>query len=260
MTWLSMGGEVTRAVRLGNVDRASFGSLTLRAVSPSYSSLFRRRIASATTLTLIALATPALATEIRGELALSAYHPATQESKVPTYRWELENGVKEVLPDRVPMREIAVVLTGSGTPVMPKEVAIPISGGELLPSTVVVRTASTLVVSNADDIGHELYAVGLSEFSAETIGSGAKRSISLGKSGSWPLLDELTPHSRGYLHVRDDLIAVATITNDGKFVFADAPTGKYTLRVFHGAQELASQTIEIGNQPLTLNAIAPKQK
>jgi hypothetical protein len=260
MTWLSIGAEVTRADSNGNVDQASFGWLTLRAVSRSYSQKNRRRTASATLLTLLALATPALATEIRGELALGAYHPAAQESKVPTYRWELENGVKEVLPDRVPARELAVVLTGLGAPKTPKDVTVPIRGGALLPSTVVVRTASTLVMSNVDDIGHEVYAVGLSEFSAEAIGPGAKRAINLGKAGNWPLLDSLTPHAHGHLHVIDDLITVATLTDDGKFVFTDTPAGKYTLHVFHGAQELATQTVEVGEQPLTLSAIALPQK
>jgi len=84
--------------------------------------------------------------------------------------------------------------------------------------------------------------------------------VQLSKAGSWPLLDNLTPHARGHLYVLDDLVAVATLTDDGKFVFADAPAGKFTLHIFHGAQELASQPVEVGDEPLTLNAIALKPK
>ena len=229
-------------------------------MSRTYSSQIPRRIASATLLTLVAFAAPALATEVSGELALGDYHPQAQEPKVPTYRWELENGVKEVLPDRVAARELAVVLTGGVPPVMSKEVVVPISGGELLPSTVVLRTASSLVLKNTDDISHEVYAVGLADFAAEPVDPGAKRIVNFGKPGHWALLDNTTPHARGHVHVLDDLVAVATLTDDGKFVFANVPAGKYVLHVFHGAQEVDSQPVEVGEQALTLNAIALKSK
>ena len=58
--------------------------------------------------------------QVSGKLVLGAYKPppaARRESKRPSYNWELENGFKEVRPDRVDARrELAVVLLGEGEP------------------------------------------------------------------------------------------------------------------------------------------------
>ena len=173
----------------------------------------------------------------------------------PAYNWEIENGVKEVLPDRAQPREIAVVLVGGAAPSGDSRVEVSVSGGALLPSTLVVRTNTTVRIRNDDEIGHEVFAPGLDGFSPEATSPGATRSVRLTKAGSWPLQDRLAVHARAHLHVLADLAAVAKLEPNGAYVFADVPPGKYTLKVLRGPEELLSKGIEVTVRPLTLDPI-----
>jgi hypothetical protein len=173
----------------------------------------------------------------------------------PAFNWELENGVKEVLPERTPPRELAVVLVGNAAPSGDGRLEVAIVGGALLPSTLVVRTDTTLRIRNDDEIGHELVAVGLDGFSAEATSPGATRSVRLTKPGSWPLLDKLAVHSSAYLHVLLNLSAVAKLEPNGSYTFPDVPAGKYTLKVFRGADELISKDIEVADRALSVDPL-----
>jgi hypothetical protein len=53
-----------------------------------------------------------------------------------------------------------------------------------------------------------------------------------------------------------DLMAVATVEADGSYAFKDVPPGKYVLKVLRGAKELASQDVELGSRPLSVNPVA----
>src|SRR5262245_31674752 len=147
----------------------------------------------------------------------------------PAYNWELENGVKEVLPDRASPRELAVVLLGAA-PSGESRLEVSITGGALLPSTLVVRTNTTVRIKNDDEIGHELFAPGLDGFSPEATSPGATRSVHLTKAGSWPLQDRLAVHANAHLHVLANLVSVARLEPNGSYSFSDVPPGKYTLK------------------------------
>lgn len=195
----------------------------------------------------------AQAAEVNGKLLLGAYKPAQETPTRAPYHWEIENGFKEVERDRIDApRELAVVLVGDGDAPDLAKVEIPVSGGELLPSTVVVRQGATLSIRNDDEIAHELVAEGLDGFSAEPTSPRAKRSINLAKAGAWPLRDRLVSHARGYLHVLPNLVAVATVDADGNYKFGEVAPGKYTLKVFHGERELTSQEVEAGPKPVSV--------
>jgi plastocyanin len=209
----------------------------------------------------VTVTTSVFAAEVRGQMVLGAYKPApASKAARPGFNWELDNGVKEVLRDRVSAaRELAVVLVGSGESKAPAQLEVALSGGTLLPSTLVVRAGTTVRIRNDDEIGHELYAEGLDGFSAEATSPKAIRSVNLKTAGAWPLRDKLTPHARAHLHVLPDLIAVAKVESSGAFAFADVPPGKYTLKVLHGADEIASKAIEVGDKALTVDPLTLTQ-
>lgn len=200
----------------------------------------------------------ARAADVKGQLLLgSAKELAPVKPPRAAYNWELENGVKEVQPTRVSaQRELAVVLLGSAAPKANELFDAAISGGELLPSTIAVRVGTTLRIRNEDEIGHELYAVGLDGFSAEATSPNGSRSIHLTKAGNWPLLDRLATHARAHLHVLPDLVATAKVEAGGSFVFSDVPPGKYELRVLRGANQIASKTVEVTDKPLTVDPLS----
>ena len=108
------------------------------------------------------------AAEVRGQLVLGSLHEvARAKPPRPACNWELENGVKEVLPTRVAaQRELAVVLLGTGEPKASDSLEVSVVGGTLMPTTLALRTGTTLRIRNDDEIGHELFAQGLDGFSA----------------------------------------------------------------------------------------------
>lgn len=162
------------------------------------------------------------------------------------YNWELENGVKEVARARVAAdRELAVVLIGAGVPAGNAPVEASVSGGELLPATLVLRSGTTLRIRNADEIGHELLAKGLDGFSAEASSPGAVRAIHLKQVGHWEIIDRLAAHARAHLHVLPDVVSVAKVEPNGSFVFTSVAPGKYTLKVFRGEREIAAKSVEV---------------
>lgn len=200
----------------------------------------------------------AAAADVKGKLLVGAYKllPAPKSPR-PAFYWELENGFKEVTPDRIsPSRELAVVLLGASASAGESNVEVAFSGGSLLPSTIVVRTNTTLRIRNQDEVAHELYAAGLDRFPPEATSPRAIRSLRLAKAGAWPLLDRLITHVRGYLHVLENLAAVANVASDGSYSFTGAVPGKYQLKVFHGPLELVSRVVEVGEGEVTLDPIA----
>lgn len=217
-------------------------------------------------LVLVAVASfarPALAGEVSGKLVLGAYKPKAEPGpKRLPFNWELENGFKQVLPERVEAaRELAVVLVGAGDARGMDFVEVALRGGSLLPSTIVLRAGVTLKLKNEDEIAHEVFAAGLEGFSAEAISPRGVRSIHLGSTGNWPLRDNLIAHLRGHLHVVADVVAIGKVAPDGSFAFGEVIPGKYTLKVFHGAKEVLTQTVEVGDkataiEPITLTAPA----
>lgn len=195
--------------------------------------------------------------QVSGKLLLAAYKPAPPPPSRPSSYWELENGFKEVKPDRIsPKRELAAVLLGEAAPVAGSErVEIPWSGGNLLPATIAVRVGTTILFRNDDEVAHELYGVGLEGLPAEATSPRGRRSFQATAAGSWPLRDQSVAHAIGHLHVLPDLVASATIENDGSFSFPAVPPGKYTLKVFHGGEQVAAQTVEATTKPLTIDPI-----
>lgn len=199
---------------------------------------------------------PAFAAEVTGKLLLAPYRLPPKESS-GAFQWEIENGVKEVASDRVDAkRELAVVLVGEGEPAFPERMEIAFSGGGLLPSTIVARPGATLLFLNQDEIAHELYAVGKSDIAPEATSPRGRRSVVLKEAGVIELRDQLMPHLSGFIHVIPNAIAVATPDGSGQFSFPEIKPGKYTVKVLHGKDEIASQEVEVGPKALAIDPIA----
>jgi len=199
---------------------------------------------------------PVAAAEVKGQLVLgSLQHKPSIKSARPSFNWEIENGVKEVVPERVQPRELAVVLVGGAAPSGDARLEVSITGGALMPSTLVVRTGTTVRIRNDDEIGHEISATGLDGFSAEATSPGSTRSVHLTQPGKWPLQDKLAVHAEAYLHVLADLAAVAKLEPNGSYVFPDVPPGKYTLKVLRGPDELLTKNIEVTDRPHTVEPL-----
>jgi hypothetical protein len=233
---------------------ASLTRALLRAVSPRKTITV---LAVALALATAAYGAPALASEVTGKLLLAPYRLPPKENTAGAFHWELENGVKEVAADRVDAkRELAVVLIGEGPSAFPERMEVAFSGGGLLPSTIVARPGATLLFLNQDEIAHEMYSVGDGGIAPEATSPRGRRSVVLKDAGVIELRDQLLPHLRGVIHVIPNAIAVATPDASGQFTFPEIPPGKYTLKVLHGKDEIASPEIEVGPKALAVDPIA----
>jgi len=213
-------------------------------------------LAAVLALVTVVYSAPALAAEVTGKLLVSTYRLAPKESP-GAFQWEIENGVKEVAPDRVDARrELTVVLVGEGESAFPERMEVAFSGGGLLPSTIVARPGATLLFLNQDEIAHELYAVGDKSIAAEATSPRGRRSVTVKDAGVIELRDQLLPHLSGFIHVIPNAIAVATPDASGQYSFPEIKPGKYTLKVLHGKNEIASQEVEVGAKALAIDPIA----
>lgn len=171
--------------------------------------------------------------------------------------WEQWNGFLETEDtDPTPDGVLAVVLLGEGR-AEPAGCSYALRGGDLTPTTLVAKPGTTLRIENTDPMAHELHADGLEGFSPLQTAPGNARTVPLDATGHFVIRDRLYPHVVGHLHVVDGLVACAEIDSRGRFRFKDVPKGSYTLKIFRGEEELASQSIEVSGrstkiEPITL--------
>jgi plastocyanin len=218
----------------------------------------------AAAVALLAVATAA-AVPVRGSLEVPRdFTPPEATGAAAGFYWEEWNGVLEPRPRRLDVpRELAVVLLGATDADRPGS-TVKLQGGALMPSTMVVQAGTTLRIQNTDGCAHELHAEGIEGFSPLQTAPGNARSIELpSQVGHHVIRDRLYPHVEGHLHLVPNLVARATVADDGKYVFDDVPEGEYTLEVYYDDRKVHSQEIQVSGQlavdPVRLDLSAASQ-
>lgn len=207
----------------------------------------------------------ALAGDVTGRVVLGATARTTPAQPREASRQRLIeewNGfvqLRDFRPD--PSRELAVVLTGSGSAVGLEQPFL-MRNGNSFPYTWVIRPDTPLRIRNADGVTYHLQAVGLDQFSSAPTPPESVREISIAAPGHYAISDADYPHVRATLHVIPDLIARAEVNAEGQFVFRGVAAGSYQLRFFAGEREVATaQTVTLegdGNlqiEPITINSL-----
>ncbi len=188
----------------------------------------------------------ALAAPIRGSVRIpsDASTPPVQEGPA-TYYWKVWNGFLDPRPSRPsPDRELAVVLTGGGVEA-PTGCSFRIQGGDLLPKTIVIKAGSALRIENRDGCSHELQSNEIPDFAPLATAPGNVRAINVPAGGPYIVSDRLYAHVGGTVHAIEDLVACAQLSPDGSYLFEGIAAGQYTLKVFHGAEEVHSAPVEV---------------
>ena len=197
----------------------------------------------------------ALAAPIRGQVQLAADSAAEPASEENTYYWKVWNGVVDPQTPRPdPSRELAVVLTGEGTE-EPIGCTYAIRGGDLHPSTLVVKAGAAMRIENRDGCSHELRSEGIPDFAPLATAPGNARAINVPAGGPYTITDRLYGHVGGTVHAITDLVACAEVGADGAFVFEGIPNGEYTLKIFRGTEELHTAPIVVQDAPITVEPI-----
>ncbi len=212
--------------------------------------------AVAGSLLALCLGTTALAGPLNGSVTIPSDYtpPGRAEDAPPDHYWEEWNGFLDPRPRRIDTaREIAVVLTGDGDG--PPN-AFLLAGGSLLPSTLVARAGADIRIENTDGCTHELFSSEIEGLTPLSTAPGNARSFAAPAPGHYTIRDRIYPHVTGHLHVLADLVARATLEPSGRYSFDDVAAGTYTLKVFFGERELASQSVEVASSALTVDPIA----
>lgn len=185
----------------------------------------------------------ALAVDVRGSVKGGESRAKIAET-VRTPYWHEWNGFIEPKKSSTDLaREVVVVLIGNDG--MKENASLSLQDGTLAQATVVVQKGGTLRIRNEDDFTHQLYAEGLKQFDPIETSAGQSRQVQVDEEGSFPILDKLAPHVRGHLHVLPKVSRIAQPQSDGTFKFPDVAPGSYTLKVFRGASEVSSVTLDV---------------
>lgn len=190
-------------------------------------------------------AATALAGDLRGTLTVPTDFPSmtVQPSDAEAARlryWEEWNGFLEPRPARVETaRELAVVLTGAGSPSTGEQPALRLHNGALFPSTVVIRVGVATPLRNDDACAYEIFAADNAELGPVQTAPGNARPLNVSGPGHWALRDRNLPHVQGHLHALPDLVARAFVEPTGGYVFRGVEPGSYTVHVFQGEHEVA---------------------
>lgn len=215
------------------------------------------RIERALAVIALGVASPALALDVSGTLQRPAEESSNESGR--DFYWEEWNGFLATRPARFEFaREVAVVLTGTGAGPAP-ETPIKLSGGSLMPATIVVRPNAVLRIENQDDFSHEIGAERLSGFGFEGLAPRQTRAVRVTatSAANYAIRDARVPHVRGHIHVVPDLLAVATINAEGRYTFTGVTPGTYTLKVFHQGREVVSRPLVVATTAaVTLDPIS----
>jgi hypothetical protein len=201
------------------------------------------------------LATTAIAGPVSGSLTIpSEYRPPEVEGARPDHYWEEWNGFLDPRPRRLDApRELSVVLTGQGDGPSNDFAFV---GGDLQPATLVARAGADVRIENTDGCTHEIFSDDIEGLTPLSTAPGNARSFAAPAPGHYTIRDRLYAHVTAHLHVLPDLVARGSIDSGGRYSFADVEPGTYTLKVFFGERELASQSVEVGGGALTVDPIA----
>jgi plastocyanin len=160
------------------------------------------------------------------------------------------NGVLAITVPRASVEfDVGVILTGPGIAESTQPVGIRIEGGRCRPGTVVLSPGTTLDITNADLVAHELYAVarGGTErvVAAEAISPRARRQVQLRQAGVYELRDVRQPSFRCYVIAGAGQGRVLLPTATGAFAATGLNDGDYTVKVYYQGELRATEAAVI---------------
>jgi hypothetical protein len=141
-----------------------------------------------------------------------------------------------------PSRDICIAAT-TGANQEKQEFLMTVTGGRVVPTTIVVSPNTQLAFKNFDPFKHRIYitsATGQKLLNADDLQPNAMRTWAAQGPGRYEVRDELYPSVRTYIVVDPQVVGVAYPGRDGAFVFS-LPGGDYVLKAFFNGKPVGKQ-------------------
>jgi hypothetical protein len=131
-----------------------------------------------------------------------------------------------------PSRDVCIAAT-TGANQEKQEFRMTVTGGRVVPTTIVVTPNTQLAFKNFDPFKHRIYVTNGPQklLAAEDLQPNAVRTWSAQGAGRYEVRDELYPSVRTFVVVDPQVVQVAYPGRDGAFGFS-LPAGDYVLKAF----------------------------
>lgn len=195
------------------------------------------------------LAVPGAAPNVKGKISgyeklVPEVYAEAAKPEAKRFTWR-EPAPAVALQHRVlsanPSRDICIAATTSA-PQEKQQFGMTVTGGRVIPTTIVVTPNTQLAFKNYDPFKHRIYIVNGNNkvLAPEDLQPNNVRSWAPQGAGKFEIRDELFPSVRSYVIVDPQVMAVTYPGRDGSFNFA-LPAGDYVLKAFFNGHPVGRQ-------------------
>ncbi len=141
-----------------------------------------------------------------------------------------------------PSRDICIAAISPGVAQKHDPIAIVLTGGHTIPSTIVVSPGTILSFLNHDPFPHRLFQVGADTFKPDELQSGKNRDWTAPSGGGrFEFRDQLFSSVRFTVVVDPGVVDVVYPGRNGAFAFGSLPPGDYYLRAYFNGKPVGKQ-------------------
>ncbi len=144
-----------------------------------------------------------------------------------------------------PSRDVCIAATRADDQGPLDPLRMTITGGRVMPTTIVVTPGTQLVFKNFDPFKHRVYVVGQKTMAPEDLEANRERKWAAPQPGRYEVRDELFPSVRTFIVVDKQVAAISYPGRDGAFGF-NLPGGEYVLKAFFNGRQVG--------KPMQVNA------
>jgi hypothetical protein len=174
--------------------------------------------------------------EVYAEAAKPDLHHYTWREPSPTVKADFRT------LSASPSRDICIAAISTGTAQKHDPIAIVLTGGHTIPSTIVVSPGTILSFLNHDPFPHRLFQVGAESFKADELQSGKNRDWTAPTGGGrFEFRDQLFSSVRFTVVVDPGVVDVVYPGRNGAFAFGNLPPGDYYLRAYFNGKPMGKQ-------------------
>ncbi len=123
-----------------------------------------------------------------------------------------------------------------------------------IPNVLAVQRGTVIEFTNSDDVQHNVFtpSAAAGRFNLGTYNRGETRSVTLDQSGDAVILCNIHMEMEAHIVVLDGPYFAVT-TAAGAFRIADAPPGRYTLKLWRRGWLAYTRAVDIGSEPLRVD-------